>query len=267
MNNINVGDLLISDGIVSSVLYGRRQYGLDSIIERKVFRVKDINLTYRQINTLDNDDLLPKSRSNDSKWRSFSIKDMIYLDLISELKKYGLSHIQIKYVWKKFYEPGDEGKYNRWLSNVAIIAAMMGENINIIITHDGAITFADNDGLLLYEMGRDSPISSVRFSITKRINKVLALAGKRSVVINHDYITWKEHQILEIINNDEYERISITKKTGGVIDVRATQYARDHPIFNEIKQSLEDRLYADAEVKKRDGRIVSARIIDNIRIN
>lgn len=70
------------------------------MMNEKKFTVKEIGFTYRQVSTWDASGLLDVDRQG-TDWRLFSIMDKIWLHVIRELRKYGISLKQIAKI-KKF---------------------------------------------------------------------------------------------------------------------------------------------------------------------
>ena len=60
-------------------------------------RPKSDRVTYRFINYLDETGLLPDNRNgDDSGWRRFSIRDCIYIELVSALRDF---NVKAAYIW------------------------------------------------------------------------------------------------------------------------------------------------------------------------
>src|SRR5687767_13117209 len=95
---------------------------------KKKFRVSDCPITYRQINVLDKDGLIPNSQEDDRSWRKFNLKEIVYLDVIKELKDYGLENKQLKEVRNCFYDKKTEGR-GMSESDVVMQMAWRGEKV------------------------------------------------------------------------------------------------------------------------------------------
>ena len=87
----------LSDASTMRFMDVQQRYGIVDILNQKRFTVSDTDITYRQINYLDKDGLLGiDARKNGKGWRNFSIKEVIYLFLIIELKKYGFTQDKLR---------------------------------------------------------------------------------------------------------------------------------------------------------------------------
>ncbi len=93
----------IGEGIELNFIEAGDKFNFDDFINKKKFTVKDTPLSYRQVNTLDEDKLLTKDRENNSGWRKFSLKELIYFSVVYDLKKFGLSHEVLKDLSNSFF--------------------------------------------------------------------------------------------------------------------------------------------------------------------
>src|ERR1041385_3541880 len=83
---------------------------MSEMLNEKKFTVREIGFSYRLINTWDANGLLDIERRG-TDWRKFSVMDKVWLNIIRELRKYGISLKQILKV-KQFLN------WNDGLSNV-----------------------------------------------------------------------------------------------------------------------------------------------------
>jgi len=68
---------------------------LDSY-NKRVFKVSDTKTTYRTINSWDNAGILLGEVNQESKWRKFSLIEVIWIQIIKELRTIGISTHKIK---------------------------------------------------------------------------------------------------------------------------------------------------------------------------
>ncbi|MFA6614030.1 MAG: MerR family transcriptional regulator [Endomicrobiia bacterium] len=94
------------------------------------YRVADTILSYRQINILGTSGLLNEEKENSRGWRKFTFKDLVYLDILSELRKYGLENKQLKGVKDFFYKKNSD-------VNLILIAILFGIKVTIALEVNG----------------------------------------------------------------------------------------------------------------------------------
>lgn len=108
------------------------------------------DLTYRQINHWSNKGLVVATRNNvKSGWRKFSLLDVIKLQIISDLRKFGCSLKIIKIILnnleKHYFAPLKDKKQsiNKSLE-FFLFSSMLGEKNFLMIENDGNISFLNH---------------------------------------------------------------------------------------------------------------------------
>src|SRR5688500_6466345 len=91
-------------GLLHRFFDANKQYHLTEIINKKRYKVSDTTLTYRQANALGVDHLMPDDRKNKDGWHKFSAKELIYLLIVADLKKFGIKHSQLQELWDSFFK-------------------------------------------------------------------------------------------------------------------------------------------------------------------
>lgn len=78
--------------------------------KEKRFTIKDTDLTYRTLNHWVSEGLIDDERNNEGQgWRKFSIYDRLWVQIILELRKYGISFEKIKSVKECLFFKNDIG--------------------------------------------------------------------------------------------------------------------------------------------------------------
>ena len=74
------------------------------------------------------DKLLDNDRKDKNTWRKFSFKELIYILIVAELKKFGLKHEQLQQLWSSFFKEPEkyenrkvgEFEINKGIGEIAI---------------------------------------------------------------------------------------------------------------------------------------------------
>lgn len=275
--------LMISDGVFLEYLKANEKYKLQEFVNRKIFKVSDTPLTYRQVNTLDTDRLLANERQNKKGWRKFSYKELVYTLIVSELKKFGFKHEQLKQLWQAFFsEPTREPKgsggidINRSIGETAIGCTFGGVEIILCIDSEGKAIFCDP---LNYSLFYQSSNSQIQIVLNNIINKFSSKASIEIVPVkwsiqqyilagyNQD-LSLKEKELLKIIRNDDFSTISIKKKDGEITLVSAEKVnnGNSETTIKDLIDILNKKDFQDISIVKRDGKIVNCKVEETIRI-
>ncbi|HNV97466.1 MAG TPA: hypothetical protein PKL13_04165 [bacterium] len=229
---------------------------------RKRFRVADTNLTYRQINSLDNNNVLKNDRENERDWHKFSLKELIFFSVIKELRTYGLLDKQLIKLRKAFFD-----KDLSISSNFALIA-ILGK-VKIILMLDNQMNVYFFDIPMFQALGRKYK-SYININLNEVVGDVFEKIGKDRIEYKDELnlvsseTSDEENKILEIIRNKDYKVITITKKGGEKYIVRGKTIQKIS--LEELAKMMEGKKYVDVNMKQREGDIQTVNIEDIFKI-
>ena len=225
------------------------------------FMVKDSksfieSLTYRKINDWDTKGLISGSRENNQAgWRKFSMRDIIKLNIITDLRKFGCCIEKIKNILDKVangYVGGNgntkKKKRIEFLQlEFFVFMCLSGYKILLLIDDEENIFFLDeNDAVKIHFDfdGASSPIIVLPFFYyIEKLATVMRkdIKMKSTSTINELFelnLTRQEKKVLEIIRSKEYEEITLKKSNNERISIKAKskksgKYS-DEDIMNSI---------------------------------
>jgi len=118
----------------------RKSYHLDpEMIDRlyaRNYTVKDTGLPYRQINYLESQGIITSTRKDDTQWRRFSLKDLIFFGIVKELRCYSVSDKFLTNLHAAFFTIPVAR-----MCDIVIFAAMAGEKIYLTFDKNGQVGF------------------------------------------------------------------------------------------------------------------------------
>ncbi len=180
-------------------------------LENKEFSVGSTVLTYREASYI-NKNLLDDVRVNKSEWRKFSLKEIIYLTIIKDLRKFGTRDKQLINIKKAFFD-----KENEVFSNIAILLTFQKMRIDIIIDEDFNVFFVDT--VDNYSMFRKRFKMNINLNFNEYVMDVWEKFSKERVAYRDaldvlgDFIPNEEDKkMLDLINKEGYEEFYCKKK-------------------------------------------------------
>lgn len=237
------------------------------LLNKKRFRVSDTNLTYRQVNSLDNNNMLKDERKENNGWRKFSLKEVIYLSVIKEVKNYGITNDQLENIKKSFFS-----KDYAFDTDECLLLILNGVKIIMVLDKDFCVSFYTIPSYFVYQKNSKSFINinlnEVFLETWERIgkkrveykNELDLLAG-----IVKDFDTdEKEVELLKLIRNKDYKSIFIKKKDKNEFIVKGEKVELVKE--NDLVKMIEDKDFADINIVKRDGNIVNIKVEENFKI-
>jgi DNA-binding transcriptional MerR regulator len=225
--------LLITDNSLVEYLKANERFSLGDFLNKKRFKVSDTLLTYRQVNSLDTDKLLATDRKVKKGWRKFSFKELVYVLIVKELKKFGLKHEQLKKLWEAFFKQPAKNRIkgieiNRFIGELCIGCTFGQVEIKVAINSEGEIVFYDPPHSIVLDITSTSkPLIVIR--LNDIVNELLKKMGKEPIPISQSLSqnildnvkNVKEEELLKIINNKTFSVIKIKKKNGEIDTVYA----------------------------------------------
>lgn len=240
------------------------------ILNKPVFSFKDASeqsdeMTYRKLNDWDNKGLLESHRKEEKKgWRKFSIKDVIRLRIIKDLKLYGLSNDRIKNALQSVFESSSETKYNLF-EYFFFETFLQNQKILLIVWNNGDSYFYSEmqfATLLGADFNESKPILILPFydyvrPFTRQLLKKDDEFDESSTVwelINSTPDT-KVKAIFEFINNEDYSEIIVQKKNDNL--VIKPKRKGNNISEDELIHMIKEKDFQNIELKIQNGKIVS----------
>lgn len=185
-----------------------------SFLEKKEFSVSDTSLTYREASYI-NKNLLDDAGRNKNEWRKFNLKEVIYLAIIKELRRFGIKDKQLINLKKSFFD-----KDNEIFSNIAILLTFQKMRIDIMIDQNLNIYFVDT--VDNYSIFRKKFKTHINLNLNEYVMDVWEKIsgnriGYRDVldVLNSFIPADEDRKMLDLINKEGYEEFYWKKKGKG----------------------------------------------------
>lgn len=264
--------LFISSGLETSILKADATMNLSEFVNKKLFRVADTSLTYRQVNKLSEDNLLNEERKTKNGWRKFSIKELVFMETISEVKKYGLEHKNLKELWECFFkeQSTQSGSKNisefrdKHIAETAISCVLRQVEMTLTINNSGNVAIFDPISYLFFGSN-----SHIKIQLNKIVNDLLVKIGQAPLPPEHTLqtllskqTTIREKELLKILRNNDYKAIRVKKKNGEISTVHAEKIIdKDAGLSDkDLILHLKNKDFQDLTISKRDGEIVHFKV-------
>lgn len=260
------------------------KYGISEVLNMKRFRVADTEISYRLINYLDQDGLLGDSREGKG-WRSFSLKEIVYLYLILELKGYGFAQTSLQEVCTACLINQVSKMPGKTFLDMAIGLCFAQTEVSIIARREGEIAFFDPAYYALFQTGTlfkpEETTSHVYIRLNDLVSKALSLASEKLLGIKdsaaEQYFAHlikpeeseshkKEQKVLEALRNKDYVSIEIRKKDGELHTMKVEKLEEYLSNQEDITNLIKQKDYADIRLVKRDGKVVHLESKDTIKL-
>lgn len=267
--------LQISDNLIAQFYDVNKQINLVDFINKKQFTVSDTPLTYRQINTLDEDNLLDNSRGNKKGWRKFSFKELVYILIVAEVKKFGVKHDQLHELWKAFFE-NPQSNTKKGFADLAIGCVFGHTQIILTIDYQGDVIFYDPNSYILLSTWEQKP--TLTLELNHFVNQTLKTMGRgeflpkftvftESFKRSEKIIKPKEEELLKIIRDEKYSAVRVKKKNGEIEIVYAEKTNNTSGLTpEELLAIINKKDFQDISIVQRDGKIVNLKVEETYKL-
>jgi len=184
------------------------------LINEKKYKVADTGLTYRQASYI-NKNILEDDRKNKQGWRKFSLKEVIYLSLVQELRLFGLNDNQLINLKKSFFS-------NKYIvvSDLAILLVLQGIKIHLIIDNNFGIGYFNTVNFnYLFEKDEKAYIN---LNFNEFVNDVWEKLGKKRVeyknindLLGDNIVETKDKKMIDLVKQKGYKEFYYKTKTKG----------------------------------------------------
>jgi DNA-binding transcriptional MerR regulator len=215
------------------------------------YSAKDTDITYRLVNTWCKAGIMADRRKAEDGWRRLTFTDLIWLHLLIELRKFGLSIDQLAVAYKTaFYIHGDTQKpWNAFAVGVA--QCFQKTNISIVVFNDGFLALAFDDELALHAMLSNQPYIKLNLNqLVRKVHPKLSHAEHQKLAMR---LSAEELEVISTIQEDDLDKITIRLKDGKIqnIDKERTQ-SNYQGSLNELTKEMS---YGEVTLSVKEGRI------------
>ena len=232
------------------------------------YTVKDSNATYRVINTWAAQGLLPERREENTSWRKLSLKDLIWLEILKELREFGLPLEKARKAYQCLVvsEKGLERPHLEVALGLAIRTTPLA--VFVVVFQDGSADIATNECIDFTDHVHGYQ-SFLRLNVNQLLRRVFpqtpiikAAACRIPLQPNDMVLDVAEREIIGAVREEENEQIHIRKKSG-VIDAYETISNIPKP---QAFQILQEMRFGEVAIQNENGVPVHARVTRKIKV-
>ncbi len=222
-------------------------------------RIKQSNnaITYRMLNHWEKLGLIDNERPEGKGWRKYSTCDIVWMEIIHQLRKFGFSNENILKVKNDLIKRST----NKTISGNQLLQYNIGRvlcfrlPVFALIFTDGTIEFASiQEANLAYDFGTISP-HHIRIELNSLVQKLykkdVSALNKAMHQLSHS-----ESKVLYEIRTNGYKNINVELK-GEEISSITTEYSFGKG--TNIHDLLKENPDQDLEIKQRKGKVVYAK--------
>jgi DNA-binding transcriptional MerR regulator len=222
-------------------------------INKKSKRLNNSEVSYRVINFWEEQNLINSNRPQGKGWRMYSVIDAVWVSIIINLRKFGLSVSQIKEVKKYLEYLNKTIKSDFPILELYIAKTFLKVPVYLLVFNDGEALCVTNT-----EYNESLELRTIDDHLTISLNAILQdMYPKKDFkpIFERNYnLTKNEENLLYIIRCEDWDTIEINGKDGHIERIDKTVKYDPSTKIIEILNKAE---YQDIEIKKTNGKVVS----------
>ena len=228
---------------------------------------KEGGATYRFINYLTETGLLDDRRDTSGVgWRNFSFVELVYINTVMALRKFGIKNETIQKVHEVFalpYDPERTGYMGLAWVDVLVYISCGGE-MELLVQNDGEVIICDPQTMHLF--GKGATEGMLRISLSTMVNQARKTFGLDAVKITSSFgelpLTESETDtVLEMRNlQKNQEALHIRRTKNGVL-VEKEKVDSDSEFAKKLTALMEEHgvPFGSVNAISRDGRVVNVK--------
>lgn len=225
----------------------------------KVFTIKDGGgVSYRLINHWMKEGLIDDGREDPSKgWRKLSIKDVVWLHIIRDLRRFGLPIEKIRAVHQSLMCDAKHGSRDLELA-ILLCATTPPMNFFIVVFDDGNARLATLQSLWYNEAVKGYAEPYIRISLNALVCTALASDKYAPERVHPIVLTGEEIDVVGSLRQGDFDTLHIYTKQGELHRIDKSSAVRDPKRLHEV---LADIRFGEMTVKVENGKIVHRNIV------
>ena len=232
-----------------------------SYFEEPRYSAKDIGLGYRMINYWKEKGLIDDHQKGEGEWHRFSFLDLVWINIMIQLRDFGLCTEKIRKVKKKLYITNKDGNEMKLLRlAVHVLRNLDGSDQIVLVTSDGDAIITEQESLN-YLANKERAVHHVTIYLRKILQDDLGInisliqsknSLKRTINDKNDF-----EVILELAKSDTSE-IRLLPKSGNetLINIKESQGSRINAI-RKIRKLLREVRIDKVIISKKGGQKIT----------
>jgi len=235
-----------------SYMQGKGHRLMSALLNEKKHTIKDTDQSYRVINHWCSLGLIEDERTSDSDWRKLSLLDLIWIQIVAELRQFGFPLEKLNMTKNTLFN-GKPNLSPYTLFEFSIAQVFMKSDQYLVVLPDGKAAAISGEmleiNMRLFDLKNYMCISLNTILSKLYTNKDFSPVLRYVETLNED-----EAEVLFQMRCGVYESVSVKMKDGKIELIEATETIDAQKRLIEL---LKEADYQEIQVKTVEGKIVS----------
>jgi len=228
-------------------------------VNEKQFTVKDGDVTYRVINHWTAQGLLDDGREdNCSDWRKFSLKDLLWLRVLRELRRFGLPLEMLRAAYNSLNYIDDKPSHNL---EAAIGMCLKREPVFVVVFNDGHAELAAPDCLQFTDAVAGYQ-TYIRINLNLLWCEILGKSSYKAKPPSFSGLSSAEMDSIIAMRDETHDAVHISLKEG---DITRIDTSKKVDGAQRIVDLLQETEFGEITVQVENGKAVHTRLVKKKR--
>lgn len=185
-----------------------KSYGIfknmKAVFNYKLYTTKHTGLTYRQISYI-NKNILNDDRGKEQGWRTFSFKEIVYLSIVQELRKFGLKDKQLLNLKRSFFD-----ERNKKLSDTALYLTWREIKVSLFIDSEFNVRYFKVDSK--EPLPEHTSKAFIELNLNEYVNDVWEKVGHQreeykgvDELFKNNLVKAKDKKVIDLLQQEGYK--------------------------------------------------------------
>lgn len=228
-------------------------------VNDKRFTVKDGDVSYRVINHWTAQGLLDDDREDDSKdWRKLSLKDLLWLRVLRELRRFGLPLETLRTAYQSLNYVGNKPSYNL---EAAIGMCLIREPVFVVVFNDGHAELAAPDCLQFTDAIAGYQ-TYIRINLNLLWCEILGKSCYKPKPPSFSGLSSAEMDPISAMRDEDHDAVHISLKEGDITRIDTSKKVEGAQRIVDLLQETE---FGEITVQVENGKAVHTHMVKKKR--
>lgn len=235
----------------------KNKTGINYYLNRKVRKLSNDEFTYRVINHWEKNKLIESNRENNRGWRKYSIMDLVWLNIIKELRSFGVSHELILNVKDSLSNnSSNDSEFPQMEYYVSL--TLVNKPVYLLIFSNGeAHPLTEKE----YQLNREysSNINHLQINLNTILQRILPEKDLKPRYKEEYEQTLEERKAIQLLRLGNYNEINLTLEEGHANKLEEPSLNIKERNIEDIIHHINNKNYKAIDIKQGFDSVISLR--------
>jgi DNA-binding transcriptional MerR regulator len=227
--------------------------GVRDMLKTKRYTIQDTDTTYRMINHWSSLGLLPEDRESESHWHKFSTMDLVWINVMVELREFGMGLDKLQKTKQTLFFPDKKSLHPMGIFDVYVLHTLQRHPVYVVVLEDGTGLLATEDEYMRSKRLNTLNVSHVVINLNNIMQRMITDKDLWPIYKKQMALTPEELNLLSYIRDGDYKEVKVKFKDGKVDLFEGTQSLERQEKLADILQQDD---FQEVTLKRENGKTV-----------